>query len=106
MKATKFFIGLLFMAISFYAFAEKSPVLMTVDGHEVTKAEFEYIYHKNNTNNAVDKKTLDEYIELFKNFKLSSRSSKSWIGHLTCIYQRVTWLPQSVGKTLFDGYVA
>ena len=43
---------------------------MTVDGHEVTKAEFEYIYHKNNTNNAVDKKTLDEYIELFKNFKL------------------------------------
>lgn len=43
---------------------------MTVDGHEVTKAEFEYIYRKNNTNNAVDKKTLDEYIELFKNFKL------------------------------------
>lgn len=43
---------------------------MTIDGHDVTKAEFEYIYHKNNTNNAVDKKTLDEYVELFKNFKL------------------------------------
>lgn len=70
MKTTKFFIGLLFFAVSALAMAEKSPVLMTIDGHDVTKAEFEYIYHKNNTNNAVDKKTLDEYVELFKNFKL------------------------------------
>ena len=68
MKTTKFFIGLLFFTMSSLAMAEKSPVLMTIDGHDVTKAEFEYIYHKNNTNNAVDKKTLDEYVELFKNF--------------------------------------
>jgi len=70
MKATKFLIGLLFVAMSSLAMAEKSPVLMTIDGQDVTKAEFEYIYQKNNTNNAVDKKTLDEYVELFKNFKL------------------------------------
>lgn len=57
---------------------------MTVDGHEVTKAEFEYIYHKNNTNNAVDKKTLDEYIELFKNFKLKVAELKivDWTPYL------------------------
>lgn len=70
MKTTKFFIGFLFLGLSFVARAEKSPVLMTIDGQDVTKAEFEYIYRKNNTNNAIDKKTLDEYVELFKNFKL------------------------------------
>ncbi|HOA47007.1 MAG TPA: peptidylprolyl isomerase [Paludibacteraceae bacterium] len=49
---------------------EASPVLMTIDGRDITQAEFEYIYNKNNTNNAIDKKTLDEYVDLFINFKL------------------------------------
>jgi peptidyl-prolyl cis-trans isomerase SurA len=49
---------------------EEAPVLMTIDGREITKPEFEYIYNKNNTNNAIDKKTLSEYVDLFINFKL------------------------------------
>ncbi|HPO48264.1 MAG TPA: peptidylprolyl isomerase, partial [Paludibacteraceae bacterium] len=49
---------------------EASPVLMTIDGRDITQAEFEYIYNKNNTSNAIDKKTLDEYVDLFINFKL------------------------------------
>jgi len=46
------------------------PVIMTVNGKDVKKSEFEYIYNKNNTDDAIDKKSLDEYVELFKNFKL------------------------------------
>jgi len=46
------------------------PIMMKIGDKNVTKSEFEYIWSKNNTNNTLDKKSLDEYIELFVNFKL------------------------------------
>jgi len=53
------------------------PVLMTINGKPVLKSEFEYIYNKNNSNNSLDKKTLDEYVDLFVNFKLKVEEAKS-----------------------------
>ena len=35
------------------------PVLMYINGKPVLKSEFEYIYNKNNSNNSLDKKTLE-----------------------------------------------
>ena len=55
----------------------QDEVLMTINGKPVTKAEFEYIYNKNNSDNAIDKKTLDEYVDLFVNFKLKVAEAKS-----------------------------
>ena len=55
----------------------QDEVLMTINGEPVTKAEFEYIYNKNNSDNAIDKKTLDEYIDLFVNFKLKVAEAKT-----------------------------
>lgn len=49
--------------------AKKDPVLMTVDGVPVTLSEFEYLYHKNN-DQQLDKQSLDEYLEMFKVYKL------------------------------------
>ena len=46
------------------------PVIMTIDGKEVKKSEFDYIYNKNNKQEVIDTQTQEEYIELFKNFKL------------------------------------
>ena len=46
------------------------PVLMTVNGKPILKSEFEYVYNKNNANNSIDKKTLNEYVDLFINFRL------------------------------------
>ncbi|MDR0547671.1 MAG: peptidylprolyl isomerase [Dysgonamonadaceae bacterium] len=46
------------------------PVVMKINGKDVKKSEFEYIYNKNNNEDALDKRSLDEYITLFKNFKL------------------------------------
>ena len=53
------------------------PVVMTVNGKNVKKSEFEYIYKKNNTDDAIDKKSLDEYVELFKNFRLKVAEAES-----------------------------
>ena len=49
--------------------AQDDAVIMTINGKDVTKSEFEYIYHKNNKQQ-VDVKTLDEYLPLFINYKL------------------------------------
>ena len=55
----------------------QDEVLMTINGEPITKAEFEYIYNKNNSDNAIDKKTLDEYVDLFVNFKLKVAEAKT-----------------------------
>lgn len=48
----------------------EDPIVMKVNGVDVTRSEFEYSYNKNNTDLVVDKKSLDEYVELFVNYKL------------------------------------
>lgn len=52
------------------AFSQVDPVIMTIDGNPITKSEFLQIYLKNNDNPKYDKASLDEYMELFKRFKL------------------------------------
>jgi peptidyl-prolyl cis-trans isomerase SurA len=52
------------------------PVLMTVDGVAVTRAEFEAIYKKNNKEVSVTPAALDEYLELFTNYKLKVREAE------------------------------
>ena len=56
---------------------QNDPVLMTVDGVPVTKGEFEAIYKKNNKEVKVTKEALDEYLELFINYKLKVREAET-----------------------------
>ncbi len=49
---------------------QKDPVLLEINGKPVTKSEFLQIYLKNNPDPKYDKASLDEYMELFKKFKL------------------------------------
>jgi len=51
-----------------YAAAPKDPVLMTVGGKPVTLSEFEYLYHKNNSQQLVPQ-TIDEYLQMFITYK-------------------------------------
>jgi len=53
------------------------PVLMNIAGKDVTKSEFEYIWNKNNSNTTPDMKSLDEYVDLFINFKLKVAEAES-----------------------------
>lgn len=50
--------------------AQSDPVVMTVNGVPVTRSEFEYSYNKNNGDGVIDRKTVEEYAELFINYKL------------------------------------
>ena len=46
------------------------PVVMTIAGVDVPRSEFEYSYNKNNGQDVVDKKSVEEYVDLFVNYKL------------------------------------
>ncbi|RGN46021.1 MULTISPECIES: peptidylprolyl isomerase [unclassified Bacteroides] len=69
MKKNLLFFAALALNVSAFA-QQQDPVLMRINNKDVTRSEFEYIYNKNNSNNELDKKTLDEYVDLFVNFKL------------------------------------
>lgn len=64
-------LALFFMLItSIMTYAQHDPVLMFVGDRPVTRSEFLQIYLKNNPNPKFDKVSLDEYMDLFKKFKL------------------------------------
>ena len=46
------------------------PVVMTVNGQNVTRSEFEYSYNKNNGDDVIEKTTVEQYVPLFVNYKL------------------------------------
>jgi len=55
-----------------------NDVLMTVGNADVTVGEFRYIYEKNNGEKAdYSKESLDEYLELYKKFKLKVQKAKA-----------------------------
>ena len=52
-------------------------VLMTIGSSKVTVSEFENVYHKNNTKEGtMDTKSLNDYVELFVNFKLKVKEAE------------------------------
>ncbi len=56
---------------------KKDPVLFTVDGVPVHVSEFNYIYTKTNADKAdYSKASVDEYLDLYKKFKLKVRRAK------------------------------
>ncbi len=58
--------------------AQDDPVLFTVEGDEVTVSEFRYIYEKNNGDKAdYGRESLEEYLELYKRFKLKVQRAKT-----------------------------
>ena len=65
--------ALLFIAAVPFAAAapqKDDPVIMTVNGQSVLRSEFEYSYNKNNSEGVIDKKSVEEYVDLFINYKL------------------------------------
>jgi len=51
-------------------FAQKDPVILTINDDEILKSDFLSVYLKNNNDPKFDKESLDTYIELYKRFKL------------------------------------
>ncbi|MDE6547692.1 MAG: peptidylprolyl isomerase [Muribaculaceae bacterium] len=68
MKRTHIAALAIISATAFLA-AAKDEVIMTVNGVDVPRSEFEYLYHKNQQQQ-VDPQSLEEYAEMFKVYKL------------------------------------
>lgn len=66
----KQFVLLFALLTACLSYAQQDPVLMTVGDRPVSRSEFLQIYLKNNPTPKFDKASLDEYMELFKKFKL------------------------------------
>jgi peptidyl-prolyl cis-trans isomerase SurA len=69
MKLKMLFAGLLACA-SVSAQTADDPVIMTVNGVPVLRSEFEYSFNKNNSEGVIDKKSVEDYVDLFINYKL------------------------------------
>ncbi len=61
-----------------WSFAQTAdPVVMTINGKDVLRSEFEYSYNKNNADGVIDKKNVKEYVDLFINYKLKVEAAKA-----------------------------
>ena len=72
---TTFFSAMMLMATSLSA-QDVDPVVMRVNGRDITRSEFEYSFNKNNADGVLDKKDLNDYIPLFENFQLKVEAAK------------------------------
>lgn len=66
----KTFLSIVLLGASMLGFAQADQVLMTINGEPVMVSEFVYIYEKNNQETSLERKTMEEYLDLFVNFKL------------------------------------
>ncbi|MCD4683348.1 MAG: peptidylprolyl isomerase [Bacteroidales bacterium] len=62
-------------AVTLYAQDDKA--LVTIAGEDITTGEFMYVFNKNNTQEGVvDKKSIEEYLDLYINFKLKVKEAE------------------------------
>lgn len=73
---TTLLIALLIGSVDLFA-QKKDPVLLTVDGQDITLSEFEAVYKKNNRDEVVDQADLKEYLDLYINFRLKVREAEA-----------------------------
>ena len=67
--------SMLLLAVTTAQAQKADPIIMTVAGVDVPRSEFEYSYNKNNTDGVIDKKTVEEYVDLFINYKLKVQAA-------------------------------
>lgn len=70
MKKTSILILALVSFFGLISAVQNDPTLVTIDGKEIKKSSFEYLYNKNNSFSEAEVKSPEEYMDLFINFKL------------------------------------
>ncbi|WP_306640463.1 peptidylprolyl isomerase [Sanyastnella coralliicola] len=75
-RSTIVFSLLFSVLLSFSALAQNGDqIVLTVEDEQVTLSDFEAIFMKNNRDSVITQASLDEYMELFINFKLKVREA-------------------------------
>lgn len=64
------------LSTAMLTYAAKDPVVMKINGKDVKLSEFQYLYHKNSTQQ-IEKETLDQYVERFVVYKLKVAQAES-----------------------------
>jgi len=114
MMNLKCFIAGLAVLFVFHLPAQDNRTLVTIDGEDIKVDEFMYVFRKNNPQGEKpDKKSLEEYLELFINFKLKVREAeslgmdtvKSFQGELSG-YRRQLADPYFVNEKIIDELLA
>ncbi|KAF0199636.1 MAG: peptidyl-prolyl cis-trans isomerase SurA [Bacteroidetes bacterium] len=74
----RLFSGLVLLFVFTVASAQETdPVILKVAGENISKSEFLNVYQKNNVNGEViDRKSLEEYMELYINFRLKVKEAE------------------------------
>ena len=73
----KTFIAFLLVLIAFSINAQSDEVLMTIDGKQITKGEFEYLFLKNNDADEITYDDVKDYLDLYVKFKLKVVEAES-----------------------------
>ncbi len=98
------------LCASLYAQEKKDPVILTVAGENINKSEFERVFKKNNNKEtSFDKKSVNDYITLYINYKLKVReamemgmdTAKSFMDELAG-YRKQLAQPYLVDKDVTD----
>lgn len=77
LKINNLVLLLLFVSAALKAQVKNDEVLMTIAGKNILVGEFMNIYQKNNFKGEnIDRKSLDEYVDLFINFKLKVKEAE------------------------------
>lgn len=64
------------LSVGAIAWAAKDPVVMIINGEEVPRSEFEYLYHKN-SQQQVEAQPLEDYIGMFELYKMKVADAKA-----------------------------
>lgn len=68
----------LFSIVTAFVFAQDDRTLVNIAGEDITVDEFMYVFKKNNNQGeTLDKKSVEEYLELYINFKLKVKEAES-----------------------------
>lgn len=118
MKKTAFIATLILSVLAPMTMAAKTaakstdPVVMTIGGEPVKLSEFEYLYNKNNSQQQVAT-SLDDYVDMFVNYKLKVRAAREAGLDTTQVYlndlkgySRDLAMPYMVDKAMQDSLVA
>ena len=65
------------VCVSFVWAQEADPIIMTIGDKAISRSEFEYIYNKNRNVSSSQQLSLDDYMQLFINFKLKVAEAES-----------------------------
>jgi peptidyl-prolyl cis-trans isomerase SurA len=74
----KYFFLILFLISGLFTLAQdkNNQTILTIAGENVTKAEFERVFRKNNTkDSSYDKKAVEDYLQLYINYKLKVKEA-------------------------------